>query len=505
MAVPWHVMASALELPLIVPAVRLDREAEAEAALALGRASQPWCAGFLIFGGEADEVRALTTRLRDAAERPIFIASDMERGAGQQVEGLRILPQAGIWGAAATPEECEAFGEITARDARSVGIDLLFAPVLDVRSEPSNPIVGNRAFGWDPGRVVTMGQAFVRGAFRGGAMTCAKHYPGHGPTLEDSHDALPMVSEPEHRLRRRDVMPFLEVLHTGGCPAVMTAHVHYPTLDPHSRIATVSRRILRPLFQPPGDAEAPVIFTDALIMAGALVTGTELDAGLRALAAGCDALLYPEHPEKMAAEFFAEGPPLPAETAGVLGVPSKKTLRQRAERSAERLRGFAERAEALEPEGEAPPSLAEVPLIVARRAVALAGGAALRAETSRVLVLDDDGLPGRTAVLRERAKAAGVAIDVVCVPDDDPLPDAEALNGSCTVVTLAQVRAWKGAAGISPRTDGLQLDLVQIARDRGCDLQWVSCTPLPGWSGVHIPGTGPAVEEAIAELLFPGA
>src|SRR5438477_7679592 len=194
-----------LELPLVVPWIRLDRDAAAEEEAALRRAKERWLAGFCLFGGDVEEVRRLTDRLRDASSRPIFVASDMERGAGQQVKGLRVLPDAAIWGLAASPSEAEAYGSITARDARSVGVDVLFAPVLDVRSEPDNPIVGGRSFGWDPDRVAELGAAFCRGAIDGGALPTAKHFPGHGATASDSHDAVPVVAEPEARLRSRDM------------------------------------------------------------------------------------------------------------------------------------------------------------------------------------------------------------------------------------------------------------------------------------------------------------
>ena len=493
-----------LDLPLIVPAIRLDRDASVETSLALRRAKLPWVAGFLLFGGKAEQVATLTDQLRDAARRPLFVASDMERGAGQQVQGLRVLPQPGIWGLGATPSEAEALGEITARDARSVGVDVVCAPVVDVRSEPANPIVGNRAFGWEPGRVTALAQAYVRGALRGGVLPIAKHYPGHGPTTEDSHDALPVVDEPEHRIRRRDMAPFLEVVHTGGCPGVMTAHVHYSTLDSASKIATISRRILRPLFRPAGDVEPPVIFTDALIMAAALVSGSERDAARQALAAGCDALLYPDDPEGLARTFFAEGDALPSASSGVLTGRPRTTLRQRAERSAERLIAFATRAQDLEEPPAETPELAQIPLTVSRRALELSGASTLRPEGEMLIVLDDDSKPDRGQILAQEARKRGVRAHVIEVKEGE-LPIASAFGDTCTVVTISGVAAWKGSAGISGRADSLQLGLVQTARDQGCDLQWVSMTPLVGWSGLHIPGTGPAVEEALVELLFPDA
>ena len=123
------------------------------------------------------------------------------------------------------------------RDARSVGVDVLFAPVLDVRSEPRNPIVGNRAFGWDPDRVSDLGAAFVRGAVAGGCRPTGKHWPGHGATTADSHDAIPSVADHLERLLERDFPPFLAAL-DAGCPAFMTAHVAYPALDPLGSILT---------------------------------------------------------------------------------------------------------------------------------------------------------------------------------------------------------------------------------------------------------------------------
>jgi beta-glucosidase-like glycosyl hydrolase len=318
-----------MDHPLLVPGIRLDRDAKAEEALALRRAARPWVAGFLLFGGEADGVRRLTQRLRDAAGRPVFVASDMERGAGQQVAGLRVLPEAGVFGLAATPEEVEAAGETTARDARSVGVDVLFAPVVDVRSEPRNPIVGNRAFGHDPDRVALLAGAWCRGALRGGAAPTAKHWPGHGATTADSHDAVPQVREPAGRIVPRDVVPFLRVLRESGCPAVMTAHVAYPALDRTGRIATFSPPILKRLRQGIADPDDVAVFTDALLMAGALGAGSETDAARAALEAGCDLLLYPEEPEAVAEGLVRRG--------------EDRVLRPLAERAVGRVRGLLAR------------------------------------------------------------------------------------------------------------------------------------------------------------------
>jgi beta-glucosidase-like glycosyl hydrolase len=473
----------ALELPIVVPAVRLDQDATAEEAAALRRAKAPWLAGFLVFGGEAEQVRRLTARLRDAARRPVFVASDMERGAGQQVKGLATLPDAAVWGLGGTPEDAEAFGEITARDARSVGVDVLFAPVLDVRSEPSNPIVGNRAFGWDPARVALLGAAYCRGATRGGALPTAKHYPGHGATTADSHDAIPVVLEPEAKVRARDLQPFVDVVRA-GCPAVMTAHVAYPALDRSGAIATFSPRIVSTL-RDALDAEQDVaVFTDALLMAGALGAGSEAAAARLALAAGCDAMLYPSDPEGLAAHLLDE------DAAG---------LRDAVETAASRmtvLAGTAERAgRSVAHETK---SLRSAPPRVAARALEMAGGAALAPETGWVVVLDDDGKPERGRVLSERGRRAGVPVTVVRSKDGPVLEKSPVASG-WTVVVMSSVRAWKGASNLSPAGQDVLDRLLERAGSR-TRVVWLS--PLARGGDVHVPGMGDDVEAALADRLF---
>src|SRR5439155_3107751 len=137
----------------------------------------------------------------------------------------------------------------------------------------------------------------------------AKHWPGHGATSADSHDDLPVVSADAATLHSRDVVPFARAI-AAGCPAVMTAHVAYPALDRTGAIATFSRPILDALRALPrlsGSADL-VVFTDALLMTGAAVAGGEVEAARRSLLAGCDALLIPTDPERLAAEVLDAAP-----------------------------------------------------------------------------------------------------------------------------------------------------------------------------------------------------
>jgi len=480
--------ARALELPLLVPAIRLDQDTQRELARARERAAQPWLAGFLLFGGNAQQVRELTSELRERAGRPIFVASDMERGGGQQVEGLAHLPDLGIYGLGGTPAEVEDLGERTAREALSVGVDVLFAPVLDVRSEPDNPIVGNRSFGWDPARVARLGAAFCRGALKGGAAPVGKHVPGHGATTDDSHDAVPVVRENRARLLERDLLPFAAALSEGGCPALMTAHVAYPALDPSGTIATFSQPILSHVRRLAPDPDLLCLFCDALLMAGALGAGSEAAGARAALLAGCDALLYPEEPERVAAEIFAVSSPRP--------------LVEAAEQALTRVRGLLGRCAIAQAEAGAAPAGCDAPLVVSRRALTLAGGGGLWPERRWVVVLDDDDLPLRGRVLAERGRQAGVAVSVVRVPRGEQAPEALLAGGGFTVVVMASVRAWKGASGVSPQLIGCLEPLLALAVESGTPVQSVWLAPRAARQGLHLPGTGPDVEQALAEVLF---
>ena len=181
---------------LVIPALRarpdgsFTHEAETiRAALDVG------AGGFIIFGGTVDSVRTLTADLVRRAGRPLLLASDLERGAGQQVEGLTELPPPAALAWLDEPDVIRWAGALTGAEARSVGINWVFAPVADLDVLPTNPIVQTRAFGADPAAVATCVRDWIEGCQATGALACVKHYPGHGRTAIDSHVALPSVEE----------------------------------------------------------------------------------------------------------------------------------------------------------------------------------------------------------------------------------------------------------------------------------------------------------------------
>jgi beta-glucosidase-like glycosyl hydrolase len=252
--------------------------------------------GFIIFGGTVETVRRLTADLLRRAERPLLLASDLERGAGQQIAGLTEFPPPLALAALGDPAAVRWAAAVTAQEARAVGINWVFAPVADLDVLPENPIVQTRAFGSDPQRVATLVRNWVEGCQGAGALACAKHYPGHGRTAVDSHVALPVVSDRREVLLGADLVPF-SVAVESGVASIMTAHVAYPGLDESNLPATLSPRLLRLLRTELGFDG--LVVTDALIMDGALGGRRESDAALEAIRAGVDLLLYPNDPRRV--------------------------------------------------------------------------------------------------------------------------------------------------------------------------------------------------------------
>jgi len=250
--------------------------------------------GFILFGGTAESVRDLTTRLQAAAPHRLLVGADLERGAAQQFAGCTSLPPAAALGAV---DDLAAFyraGQVTAKEARALGVTWVYAPVADLGGEALNPIVGTRSFGEDPRVVARQVAAWIEGCQDGGALACVKHFPGHGRTRSDSHVGLPVVEADDATLAE-DLVPFASAVEA-GVGSVMTAHVSYPSLDPSGVPATRSRPIIQGLLREALQFDGLVV-TDALVMAAAAFDqASEAAVALDALDAGVDVLLYPREP-----------------------------------------------------------------------------------------------------------------------------------------------------------------------------------------------------------------
>lgn len=409
---------------LLLPALRWNAgTGYAEAREVVERGLELGVGGFILFGGEAAAVRDLTAELHERSRHPLLIGSDLERGAGQQFRGATPLPPAAALGSLDDPGAAERAGEITAREARALGVNWIYAPVADLDVEPENPIIGVRAFHSDPARAAACVAAWVRGCARGGALSCAKHFPGHGRTVGDSHIERPSVAAGRDVLEA-DLEPFRAGI-AAGVDSLMTAHVSYPALDPSGAPATLSRPILHDLLR--GELRFPgLVVTDALIMDGLVEDTSEASAAVRALASGCDALLYPD------------------DTAGVIRAVAEAVERGAlaAARVEDALRRIADAAARVAggPVGEWGVAedrrwaleAAVRTLMVARGEPRLPGGAV------RLIEVEDDAGGPYPPYPRDAFPAslrdAGIEVS-----------DA----GTPVVVVYSDIRAWKGRPGIS--------------------------------------------------------
>ncbi|MBA3578723.1 MAG: hypothetical protein H0W42_01945 [Gemmatimonadaceae bacterium] len=276
---------------LLLPAIRWDATAgyEKERPL-IEQALELGVGGFALFGGDAQDVATLTSELRDRSTVPLLIGSDLERGAGQQFLGATGLPPLAAIGYLDDLEAVRRAAAISAREARALGVNWIYAPVADVDLEPDNPIIGTRAFGADVAKVARDVAAWIEACQREGVLACAKHFPGHGRTTSDSHATLPTVTLDADQLRATDLEPFRSAI-AANVASVMSAHISYPALDPSGDPATLSQAILGGILRDELGFDGLVV-TDAMIMEGVLGEG-EARAAVRALRAGCDLLLYP--------------------------------------------------------------------------------------------------------------------------------------------------------------------------------------------------------------------
>jgi beta-glucosidase-like glycosyl hydrolase len=282
---------------LVLPSLRWRQEGGfGHEAGAIADALDIGVGGFIIFGGAVETVRRLTTDLLRRAGRPLLLAADLERGAGQQVAGLTEFPPPAALASLEDASVIRWAGAVTAQEARAVGINWIFAPVADLDVRPDNPIVQTRAFGDEPQRVASYVRSWIEGCQGAGALACVKHYPGHGRTAVDSHIDLPVVDASAELLRATDLVPF-QVAVDSGVASVMTGHVAYPSLDSSGLPATLSKPLLDELRGRLGFGG--LVVSDALIMDGALQGRRESDAAVEAVQAGVDLLLYPKDPRRV--------------------------------------------------------------------------------------------------------------------------------------------------------------------------------------------------------------
>ncbi len=273
--------------------------------------------GIILFRGPVYESVILVNRMQELAKYPLLISADLEAGAGMRFDDTVNFPWNMAVGATGNSEYARRQGEITAREARALGVQQIFAPVVDVNNNAANPVINVRSYGEDPLEVARFAAAFTEGAQAAGAIATAKHFPGHGDTAVDSHRGLPEINVGRERLNSVEFVPFQASVNA-GVGAVMVGHIALPQIDatavrplPKNRkskptdtdeggeiidekaampatMSPVIGNILRKDLKFPG-----LIVTDALSMSGLTIYFTQEEAAVRALEAGADMLLKP--------------------------------------------------------------------------------------------------------------------------------------------------------------------------------------------------------------------
>jgi beta-N-acetylhexosaminidase len=272
--------------------------------------------GIILFRGPIYESVHLVNRMQQLARLPLLISADLESGSGMRFDDATYLPWNMALGATGNPDFARLQGEVTAREARALGVQQIFAPVADVNNNAGNPVINVRSFGEDPAEVARFVAAFVEGAQSAGVIATAKHFPGHGDTATDSHRGLPVINVARARLESVELVPFRAAIKS-GVGAVMSAHIGLPQIDP-TQVSPLPRdAIVRPAYAErevfaenavlPGTL-SPVILggllrkelgfdgivvTDALDMSGLTIYFKQDEAAVRAVLAGADVLLKP--------------------------------------------------------------------------------------------------------------------------------------------------------------------------------------------------------------------
>ncbi|MCZ6899488.1 MAG: glycosyl hydrolase, partial [Bacteroidetes bacterium] len=243
--------------------------------------------GLVFFQGGPVIQAHLTNRLQRLAKVPLMIAMDGEWGLGMRLDSTISFPRQMTLGAIQDNSLITQMGKEIASQQIRLGVHVNFAPVIDINSNPGNPVIGDRSFGEDKINVSLKGSAYMRGLQRGGIIATAKHFPGHGDTGKDSHKTLPVIKHSKSRLEEMELYPFRQLI-DGGLMGMMIAHIHVPALDKKSKVATsISQSVVTGLLKEEMNFTG-LVFSDALNMKGVSQYNKPGELDLMALQAGND-------------------------------------------------------------------------------------------------------------------------------------------------------------------------------------------------------------------------
>jgi beta-N-acetylhexosaminidase len=250
--------------------------------------------GLIFFQGGPVRQAILTNRYQSKAQVPLLIAMDAEWGLGMRLDSVMSYPKQMALGAIADDKYIYRMGADIAKQCKRLGVHINFAPVVDVNSNPANPIIGVRSFGEDKVNVANKGVAYMKGLQDNKIMANAKHFPGHGDSETDSHLSLPIINQSKERLNDIELFPFRKLI-ADSLMSVMVAHLYIPALDKTAnRATTLSKAVVTDLLRNELGFTG-LAFTDALNMKGVSSFYKPGEVDLLALLAGNDVLLYAEN------------------------------------------------------------------------------------------------------------------------------------------------------------------------------------------------------------------
>lgn len=241
---------------------------------------------------EAKKIAAELNALQEASKYPLLVTADFEKGAGTYVDGATDLPINMALGASRDPKLVAAAAQLTAREARAIGVHLNFAPVLDVNNNADNPVINTRSYGENPSLVAKLGAAAIKGFQDHGLLATAKHFPGHGNTSTDTHAKLGVVTSSPSVFEAVELYPYKQVLKQAAPSSIMSAHLWIEAVDIDTIPATLSRNVMTTLLRNELKFDG-IVFTDAMVMGG-ITTRYPFDvATVKAIQAGCDIIVFP--------------------------------------------------------------------------------------------------------------------------------------------------------------------------------------------------------------------
>ena len=246
---------------------------------------------------EARKIAAELDSLQLVSKYPLLVSADFEKGAGTYVDGATDLLFNMALGATRDPHIVYRSAALTAKEAKAMGVHIIFGPVLDVNNNPKNPVINARSFGENAEMVAVLGTAAINGYQDNGILATGKHFPGHGNTGTDTHANLGIIESTSEEFESIELLPYKQVLREAKLSAIMSAHLWVKSIDSDTIPATLSNKVMTGLLRNRLGFDG-VIYTDAMVMGG-ITTRYPFDvAVVKAIQAGCDVILFPGSVEK---------------------------------------------------------------------------------------------------------------------------------------------------------------------------------------------------------------